>query len=81
MNEPRAHTSDVYLPHIRVGETVLTRQNDGSYTANVVRTESTVVDSVLDDGVWRARTTQAPWDMRVGQDWLRMYPKSWEPVS
>jgi hypothetical protein len=32
-------------------------------------------------GEWTHRAVTVPWDVRLDQNWLRMYPKSWEPVS
>lgn len=70
----------VCVPRIRVFGIVLDRQKDGNYTANVKRSTSTVVDSVKEVD-WMAYTTEVPWDVRIGQDWLRMFPEAWEPVN
>ncbi len=69
----------VYAPRIRVSGMSLARQTDGSYTANIVRAETTVAESVQTNGVWSSRAWTTPWDVRVDQGWLHMYPKAWEP--
>jgi hypothetical protein len=75
-------STTVYAPRIRVSGILLERQNDGSYTANLVRPETTLGESVQSvKGEWGPRTWRVPWDMRVDQQWLRMYPSSWEPAS
>jgi len=71
----------VYNPRIRVSGIVLDRQNDGTYTARVVREQTTLAESVQGPkGDWGPRTWNVPWDMRVDQQWLRSYPSSWEPA-
>ena len=72
----------VYVPHINVSGTVLSRQNDGSYTGSAHRLESTVVEDLLNGtrGDWVHRAVKVPWDVRVGQEWLRMFPNAWEPA-
>ena len=71
----------VYAPRIRVGSILFDRQDDGSYTANVVRAETAVLEGTYDKGDWTHRAKPVPWDVRVGQYWLHTYPNAWEPAK
>ena len=70
----------VVIPKIDVAGISFVRQSDGSYTAQVARSESRVVNGYKDaDGVWHHHADTVPWDMRLDQEWLRLYPTKWVP--
>ena len=78
MNE----VTNVYVPRICVAGTVLTRQNDGSYTGSAHRLESSIVeDRQKERGEWAHYEVKVPWDVRIGQEWLRAYPEAWGPAQ
>lgn len=79
---PMNEIKTVYAPRINVAGVVLSRQDDGNYTGSVVRHESSVVDGWKNNkDVWEHRAVKVPWDLRVGQEWLRAYPGAWEPAQ
>ena len=73
----------VYVPRIVVSGMTLQRQDDGNYTGNVRREFSSpgLPFMKLPNGEWDHRPEVVPWDVRVSQDWLRMFPGSWAPAK
>lgn len=74
--DTRAHKINVY-------GLVLTRGPDGSYTGNVVRFTSTagIVARQHRPNLPPEELEIVPWDVRVGQVWLRENPGAWVPVE
>ena len=70
----------IYLPRIVVFGVVFSRQDDHSYTAQSVRAETCAgVRSKYPDGSPEDMEV-VPWDMRLDQEWLRLYPEKWTVV-
>jgi hypothetical protein len=67
-------------PRIRVAGIVLARQNDGTYTANVKRSETSLTEGEKSESGWIYRNVRVPWDVRIGQEWLARFPTAWEPA-
>ena len=73
----------VFLPRIVVAGAVLERQEDGNYTGQVRRAETVagVLSAKVSDSKWSHKPDVVPWDVRVGQEWLRQNPGKWTPLE
>jgi len=71
----------IVAAHIIVSGIILNRQSDGNYIANVCREETiTGVNSTKisdEEDKWEHKIENVKWDMRVGQEWLKLYPNKW----